>query len=161
MQRVHVALMTVSESLVPASPDCQGDAHLFQLVSSPVWGVKILLRSLSDGGFRINSSSRSGRTPRQLASAAAGETFPRAERRARNLLGARCLPGGGGGCGASRDRLARGGRGARSGLGARGWGSGGLARLRGGSLGAASAPQPGAPESPAAAAEPRWRPAGG
>ena len=69
-------------------------------------------------------SSRSGRTPRQLASAAAGETFPRAERRARNLLGARCLPGGGGGGGASRDRLARGGRGARSGLGARGSGLG-------------------------------------
>ena len=42
-----------------------------------------------------------------------------------------------------------------SGLGARGWGSGGLARLRGGSLGAASAPQPGAPESPAAAAAAR------
>ena len=49
----------------------------------------------------------------------------------------------------------------RRSLGARGWGwgsgsgSGGLARLRGGSLGAASAPQPGAPETPAAAAAAR------
>lgn len=96
--------------------------------------------------------SSSSRTLRQLPPAAAGETFP-GQRRARNLLGAGCLPGGGGGGGSvsgtgwseAAAALARG----------RGRGSGSLARLRRGSLGAASAPQPGAPETPAAAAAAR------
>lgn len=104
------------------------------------------------GGADPPTFQQPQRDPTPTPAGGRGGNFPRAERLACNLFGAGCLPGGGG---VSGDRLARGDGGAGSGLGARGRGSGGLARLRCGSLGAASTPQPGAPETPAAAAAAR------